>query len=261
MSGLFDSLAARFASNSQPAIRPRPLSRFEDSAQGRSDEGPLEQESEHMASAPRPAPAPDRPARSRPGPAMQDAPAGGRQRGSDTPPAQPAPEPAVLSQHDAAADTPAPPIRARRRVQAIPDENQAPETPAPVSPVSGQTKRRPEPDTATRAPSQPAEPPAITGTTTERIIETRRDAPEPAAAPRREPESTASEAARDEAPAAIPDSPVIRIGRIEVTRPAPPAPSPAPTQAVRPQPPRRAAPAARARQASGLTDYLGWKKK
>ena len=143
----------------------------------------------------------------------------------------------------------------------IPTENQAQHTSPPPAQVSGQVKHQPEPSAGTRLPSQPAEPPAIAGTVTERIIETRRNAAEPPAAPRPEPEPGRSETARDEAPATALDSPVIRIGRIEVTRPAPPIAPPAPAQAARPQAPRRAAPAARARQASGLTDYLGWKKK
>ena len=109
MKGLFDSLTARFATDSQPAIRPRPLSRFEDGAQGRGGDGPQEQESERIAPAPRPAPVPGRHPQPRPRPVVTDTLAARLERNSDTSPAQSAPELAPLPRDDAPADTPAQP--------------------------------------------------------------------------------------------------------------------------------------------------------
>ncbi len=254
MSGLFDSLAARFAPGDQPAIRPRPQARFEGDPGG---DGIEERHGERLARAPRRTDAAPRSPQSVGDAPRDDPPTRSASADRAAVPNAPSAAAAPRTEHATVAD------RRPRESRA-----EAPPTEPPVA-APRETDRRgdppapPAPDHMSAGPQKEADPPAPAETVTERIIETvhRAAAPQqPSHAPEAALESApvAAEAPHDPAP----EPPTIRIGRIEVTRPAPPAPQPSPPpQPARPEPPRRPAPAPRSRQPSGLTDYLGWKKR
>ncbi|MCQ0091222.1 hypothetical protein [Roseovarius sp. M141] len=255
MTGLFDSLAARFAPGAQPAIRPRPQARFE----GGTDAMGLREEAAQTVA--RPAPRP-------PSPQPQRAPASLPRKSGQADMVQSTPSPArappppdakldsvqsaplhpVVRDGDPAAATQDIPVRLDRTHS----EQQPRSQPQRRTQVG---MPEPRPDTSGESPDIPSAPP-------ERIIETSVQAEPPASKMDRltdPPTHPVAEPAS--APTAASTPPVIRIGRIEVSRPAAPAsPPPAPAPA-RPEPPRRGGPAARTPAPSGLTDYLGWKKR
>lgn len=250
MSGLFDTLAARFTPDARPSIRPRPQARFEG--------GVIEEaHGERIASAPRSAPAtpraptrraaipppdaPERPAEAHEAPLRQ------RSRRSPAPP-------------------PGEPANTEARPRPEPGGETSPERPPLVPGPAANPQTTPSPHRAEKmqdtAVPVPPDPPGNTETMTERIIETTRLTPRPADtdAEARQPDPPRVETARD-MPDPAAESPVIRIGQIVVTRPAPPAPPTPKPAPERHAPPRRSPSAPRAAQPSRLTDYLGWKKR
>lgn len=248
MSDLFDTLSARFSPGATPTIRPRPQSRFE-GQQGQ--DGPVEEDATSFARAP-------------------DAPVRATPRAPDGAPEAPPGEQAERPERtETPAARPVPPDEEARRQ---PAETQAS---APAETVETTHGASPPPKTIpvvkTPDPEVPEQPGAIktVHTTKETLRETRIEtrvneaAPEPPAIQTRR----ADLAHRDESRATrleqVELKTTIRIGRIEVRQPAPP-----PTPAAAPPPPRPVAtgparPMGGQGQArgSGLTDYLGWKRR
>ncbi len=254
MNSLFDTMAARFAPGAEPGIRPRPLARFEGGGEG----GLREEKAETVVNVPSPlvSKVPGSEGRPRP-PHMSQ----GVQQDL-APPRRVEKTSSLRSQsfnkeftrhQDVAWDvkpwaaTPSPSIPTSR----TPGRDEA----TPPSPYRPQ-----EPLTETLK-STPKETPASDPLPTERIIETRLKAIAPQSIPGPAellPSPPAPLA--NPAPAAIAEPPVIHIGRIEVSRPVPPAPQQPKSIPATPEPPRRLAPVSRTPIQSRLTDYLGWKK-
>ncbi len=255
MSGLFDSLAARFAPGAQPAIRPRPQARFE----GGADAVGLREEATQTVAKPAPQ-SPPRKSRSAPASPQQSA---SHVDMAQPTPARPSPPLPSHTQMDSRQPAPPPPephdgshIAAEQDIPVRLNRTQGEQPPPP------QRQRRTQAETPEPRPDTLGKLPATPSTSPERIIETRVQAEPPALKTDRltdRPAHAVADAAS--APAAASDPPVIRIGRIEVSRPPAPAPPPPAPAPARPQPPRRGGPVARSPAPSGLTDYLGWKKR
>jgi hypothetical protein len=260
VSGLFESLATRFIASAPPAIRPRPAARFEGDSAG---DGLREEQGERISSAPLmkvdapPAPptVPDAIARHASFAVAEAAEPGPLPSSADT--VSPRAGSAALEWNTA------PPEPGGPDDMPLAAEASEPR-PASVSmvPEAMAGDPNPAPPRETGIPSRVAEaPPETVPAVTERIIETRREvlrsspeAPPVNAGVQGESASTAPRL-RDEAP-------VVRIGRIEVTRPAPvAAASPVPAREAPAQAGPRHAPSRGSARSSGLTDYLGWKKR
>lgn len=253
MTGLLSDLAARFAPQAAAPIQPRPAFRFE-------DEGGAEGFHEIAAEAAVPVAAQHAtPARTHPAaPPARDADASTVQ---DTPGLHP-PHAAATEKSSAPGAPDMLPGAPRPDDQRHEGENAAP---APL----------------TSAEAREGAPVQVERITTREIVHERVEAARvaqnhpntPERTPR--PDTALSEAAPDTAPSitARPEpAPVptaeppqaaltVRIGRIEVRAPAPPAQAPAtprPAPAPAPQAARPAPAAAPSR--SGLTDYLGWRR-
>jgi hypothetical protein len=256
MSSLFDTLSARFAPNHQPAIRPRPQSRFQAEAQ---DSGLVEEAAEMPRSAARQSPVSDLPPARRPSAAP-----GQPEQAAPTQQANPAER--AMPESDAA--------RPANMAAAPPRSAANPETPG-----SGPTPERPaadapEPALNAEKPAriEPAAPPPDhmhTETSREVRTETRveRQTPPPPLETRKLAAPPGPEPAAPPGPKIPAPQTTIRIGRIEMRQP--PAPTPAPATAAAP-PPRNGASGSRSPmqgtgrvtgRSSGLTDYLGWKRR
>ena len=249
MTGLFDALNARFAPDGAPAIRARPVSRFEGEMGGT-----LEEEADTRRAEP-PAPTPFTE------PATREAKIGERTE-----------KPQGIGEARTAKEAP---IEAEHKdAGAVTDVVGQKETSAPHFPPAPEPLVMAKPlDDAAVEPSN-----SRTETSHTEILrethETLRETVLPADAPTRQPPSSPTEAIRTKPPApdapqpekpapepkVQPASPTIRIGRIEVRRPVKEQAPPAPPAPPRKDPPAtgRAAPASRGSKGR-LTDYLGWK--
>lgn len=260
MSGLFESLTTRFIASAPPAIRPRPAARFEGDSAG---EGLREERGERMS----PAPVMKVDAPSAP-PMVPDAIArpasfAVAESAEPVPPPSPA-DSASSTAGSAAVDGNTAPAEARGPAD-LPLAAEASEPrPASVSMASEAMAGDPNPAPLREigTPSRAAEaPPETVQAVTERIIETRREIlRSPPEAPPVNPGVQGESAST--APPLRDEAPVVRIGRIEVTRPAPvAAASPVPAREAPAQAEPRNAPSRGSARSSGLTDYLGWKKR
>jgi hypothetical protein len=244
MTSLFDSIAARFAAPTAPAITPRPRVRFEHET---NDDTVIEDYTEQVAPQPslRPQPAVER--NFQPPQASEQA---TRHKTDDpVPQGYKAPPPAI----------PAPPAQPRV-IQ--PSQGTKPQAPTPNAPTfehpPDQTKIRPKPATdpsevAAQNPSDKADaahshtaPINVHHMDHHTEIITRQTSHEHARTPNAQ--------RQNDQPAPIIDPPqaTVKIGRIAVSRPAAPAP---PRAAAPPTPPRNTSHTSK----STLTTYLGWK--
>lgn len=260
MNGLFDNMAARFATDAPLEIRPRPQSRFEDRF---ASDSIMEQHGEHIARAPLedqitpPAP------RTAQGQAFPEKPTSPTQV-TDEPleDVRPAPTPLVDNARPAerAASTMDPPSH-ETPPSDLPHPEQISQEKEIVS--KARNPHRPHDPRGANALEGPQATPQSAERISERIIETVVHAPELTQKPDPpRPAPSSQDNVTRRAPASASAPPTIKIGRIEVTRPAPPAPPPEPPPAaVRPSPPHRAPSMPRATHGSGLTEFLGWKKR
>lgn len=253
MMNLFDSLSNRFAPKAEVTIRPRPQSRFEghDQADGISEEqgfetaaapqthaappphGPLLKMQDQKPATTLPSP-PDAPPRTAPSDSANPS------LGSvaENPPRPEQPLPQMPETLPASQPTPSKPLESHQQTKVA-------QTP-PARPTDKQsdaiTEIHHETTRETLAVASPAPPPLQTRIAPKTAPQETPAAPEPVAA----------------------SSTIVRIGKVEIRQPTPP-PAPAPA------PPRRAAtpsPGAAPRsttnsggKGSGLTDYLGWKRR
>ena len=255
MSVLFDTLEARFRPGTQPAIRPRPQARFEASYVNmglREEAAETVAPSQSDAQVPTPLASP--PSRKTdPSVAPVHEPeirATAARKLLQTPrpgnrnTAQAAPRSGASAPPQAGSVGSKPPARARAEIEAPSEQRH------PIEPNSSEPTRRWPSD------RQESEPPVL-----ERITETsiHTEVPQMLVSQMEAPAAEPLADARSDLSAAR-ESPVIRIGRIEVTRPASPVTPPPKTVHASPDPPRRPAQVTHGKQPSRLTDYLGWKK-
>lgn len=258
MSGLFDTLAGRFAPDAVPEIRPRPLGRFEGAGEGGLFEIGIETRATRPDTAGPVPTMPDRRTSASNPTGTGDAEAG--------PPAPSASVPPAAAPRKAATQRPpAPPKPAATSAQ----EPIATSDGGDLASTGRSDAPRAEDDPGRRslaAPAPDVTAPPVTRRTEiveERIIRTAPPSQVPIDGASR-PASGPARAESDRRAAEV-DSrsePTIRIGRIEVRQP-PPAPAPHATPARPPQPVARRAepvPARTAPSPSRLTDYLGWKR-
>ncbi|WP_341368409.1 hypothetical protein [Yoonia sp. BS5-3] len=255
MSDLFENLSNRFSPGRQPIIRPRPQSRFE------GDEGQdgLQEQNGFETARARNTPHPqraERPDDAVPAPATRNRP---------DPKQSPAPTISKPEETRTSNDT----------TQETPPEGSELPMEAPKNKSAPKPRKLEQPDNPRQDIPDAREIVRDVSTDRETISEIHRevihtgDKPEPkglptiqtkqAALPSTEVPLQVTNAAQTE------PSTIVRIGKVEIRQPAPPALPPSP-----PTPPRAAEHAnmrrasgggARQSSSSGLTDYLGWKRR
>lgn len=253
MTDLFDTLSQRFVPGAPVAIRPRPQSRFEANT---ADEGLVEEDKLDVVRTPQTPKTPKgNPRDANPAPLVTDA------RTPPTPHTISSPKEAVPR------DTASP---------AAPAQPEQINVDAPLSPlltheINANISVDPElkPKIGHASPTPVAHPVQKSVTKKETIREIHHDkTTDPAAPP--PPIQTRIAPAPDRQPDPVPvptaqePSTVVRIGRVEIRQPAPPPPAPpAPKRTTGNSGPAGISGGNSGSQSrgSGLTDYLGWKRK
>lgn len=253
MTDLFETLSQRFVPGAPVAIRPRPQSRFEANT---ADEGLVEEDNLDVVRTPQTPKTPkDNPRDANPAPLVTDA---------RTPPTQHT----ISSPKETGPRDTASPAEPAQPEQINVD---APQSPPLTHEIHANRSVDPElrPRIGHASPTPVAHPAQTPATKTETIREIHHEkTADPTAAP--PPIQTRIAPAPDRQPDPVPvptaqePGTVVRIGRVEIRQPAPPPPAPPPPKRTTGNSGPAGISGSNSRsqsRGSGLTDYLGWKRK